>query len=105
MTNRETILQELAEFSRRLGDPVRDYAILGEGNTSASVDDETFYVKGSGATLRDIGPEGFVRVRSAPVLAMLDEDKLTDDVIRDGMMAACADGGARRASVETLLRA
>ena len=59
MTTNETVLQQLVEFSRRLGDPVNDYAILGEGNSSASVDRESFYVKASGATLCGIGPEGF----------------------------------------------
>src|SRR5260370_877273 len=105
MTTQETILQQLVEFSRRLGDPVNDYAILGEGNTSAAADDETFYVKASGAPLHGIGPDGFVRVRSAPVMAMMDEARLTDEAIRDGMMTACADGGSRRPSVETLFHA
>lgn len=105
MTTSKPILQQLVEFSRRLGEPANDYAILGEGNTSATVDDETFFVKASGATLHGIGPEGFVHVRSAPVLEMLDEAQLTDDAIRDGMMAACVDCTARRPSVETLFHA
>src|SRR5438876_4650330 len=105
MTTRDSVLQQLVEFSRRLGDPVNDYAILGEGNTSARVDAETFYVKASGATLHGIGPEGFVRVRRAPVMAMLDQEQLSDDAIRDGMMAACVDPNARSPSVETLFHA
>jgi rhamnose utilization protein RhaD (predicted bifunctional aldolase and dehydrogenase) len=105
MTTRDTILQQLVQLSQRLGDPVNDYAILGEGNTSAAVDDESFYVKASGAMLRAIGPDGFVRVRRAPVMAMLDEERLTDEAIRDGMMAACLDGATRRPSVETLFHA
>jgi len=105
MTTSEAVLQQLVELSRRLGDPVNDYAILGEGNSSASVDAESFYVKASGATLCGIGPEGFVHVRTAPVLAMLEEQQLTDDAIRDGMMAACVDPTGRRPSVETLFHA
>jgi rhamnose utilization protein RhaD (predicted bifunctional aldolase and dehydrogenase) len=105
MTGNETVLQQLVEFSRRLGDPINDYAILGEGNSSAAVDTESFYVKASGATLHGIGPEGFVHVRRAPVLGMLDEERLSDDAIRDGMMAACFDPSGRRPSVETLFHA
>ena len=44
MTTRDTILQQLIQLSQRLGDPANDYAILGEGNSSAAVDDESFYV-------------------------------------------------------------
>jgi len=105
MSSIDPILQQLVDFSRRLGEPANDYAILGEGNTSASVDNESFYVKASGATLHGIGPEGFVRVRCAPVMAMLDQEQLSDDAIRDGMMAACVDASARRPSVETLFHA
>src|SRR5437867_5700008 len=105
MTTRDTILQQLVQLSRRLGDPINDYAILGEGNTSAAVDDESFYVKASGAMLRDIGPDGFVRVRRQPLNSMLDEERLTDEAIRDGMMAACLDGATHRPSVETLFHA
>src|SRR3954447_21449745 len=105
MTTSEAVLQQLVELSRRLGDPVNDYAILGEGNSSASVGAESFYVKASGATLCGIRPEGFVHVRTAPVLAMLEEQQLTDDAIRDGMMAACVDPTGRRPSVETLFHA
>jgi rhamnose utilization protein RhaD (predicted bifunctional aldolase and dehydrogenase) len=105
MADPESVLQQLVEFTRRLGDPVNDYAILGEGNTSAVVDEESFFVKASGATLNGIGPDGFVQVRRAPILAMLDAKRLTDDEVRDGMLAACAPGATRRPSVETLFHA
>ena len=39
---------DLIEYSRAIGDPARDYVILGEGNTSLSVGDGTFWVKASG---------------------------------------------------------
>ena len=38
-------LNTLVACSRRLGDPALDYVILGEGNTSARIDAETFWVK------------------------------------------------------------
>jgi rhamnose utilization protein RhaD (predicted bifunctional aldolase and dehydrogenase) len=105
MSNQHPILEQLVALTRRLGEPAKDYAILGEGNTSAAADEESFYVKASGATLDGIRPEGFVHVRRAPVMAMLDADQLTDDEVRVGLMAACVEMGARRPSVETLFHA
>lgn len=105
MTSQNTVLDQLVGLTRRLGEPANDYAILGEGNTSAGVDEETFFVKASGATLHGIGPDGFVHVRRAPVMAMLDAERLTDDAVRDRLMAACVEEGAPRPSVETLFHA
>ena len=44
-------MRELVEMSRYLGDPGKGYAILGEGNTSARIDGDSFYVKASGTTM------------------------------------------------------
>ncbi len=105
MTTQDTILEQLVALTRHLGEPANDYAILGEGNSSAAVDGDTFYVKASGATLHGIDPDGFVHVRRAPVMAMLDAERLTDDAVGKALMAACVDEGARRPSVETLFHA
>jgi rhamnose utilization protein RhaD (predicted bifunctional aldolase and dehydrogenase) len=106
MASSTEILAELVAMSRRLGDPARDYAILGEGNTSAGVDEESFFVKASGACLDGISEDGFVRVRRAPVLAMLDAEQLSDEAVRDGMLEARVNRAlAARPSVETLFHA
>lgn len=105
MAEESAVLDELVAMSRRLGDESRDYVILGEGNTSARVDDETFLVKASGTELRTIDRDGFVRVRSAGVLKMLDEGDLTDEQIKDGLAAATITEGDLRPSVETVLHA
>ena len=42
------VLEQLVSLSNTLGQPEMDYAILGEGNTSARADEATFYVKCSG---------------------------------------------------------
>lgn len=99
-------LDELVAMSRRLGDPAMDYAILGEGNTSAAADSETFWIKASGLCLRDIDAGGFPRVRRDAVLALLDREEVGDDEIRDGMDAArTPDSSPLRPSVETLFHA
>jgi rhamnose utilization protein RhaD (predicted bifunctional aldolase and dehydrogenase) len=113
----EPILDQLVSMSRHLGDPALDCAILGEGNTSARADAETFWVKASGVEMRTIEPGGFVRVRFDRVLALLDDrhggtpsgppgQSLDDAGIKAGLEAAKADPAvAARPSVETVLHA
>lgn len=102
----DVILDQLAAMSRSLGDPALDYAILGEGNTSARIDSETFWVKASGAAMRTIGAAGFVRMRFDRVLDLLESEGLGDGEVRAGLEAARADVAAQaRPSVETVLHA
>ncbi len=102
-------LTQLVAMSNRLGKPVMDYVILGEGNTSARADDDTFWVKASGTSLRTIDAGGFVRVRFDGVLDLLragDLVRLGDDKVRAGLEAARVDPDAQaRPSVETVLHA
>jgi rhamnose utilization protein RhaD (predicted bifunctional aldolase and dehydrogenase) len=106
MSTKDDVLSQLVAMSRDLGDPANDYVILGEGNTSAKVDDETFFVKASGTTLRDIGPEGFVEVRFAAILDLLDKGDLSDLQVKEGLEVARADPRCpARPSVETFLHA
>jgi rhamnose utilization protein RhaD (predicted bifunctional aldolase and dehydrogenase) len=100
------ILEQLVGMSCRLGAPALDYAILGEGNTSARADAQTFWVKASGAELRAIDASGFVRVCFDRALALLEAGDLDDDDVRAGLEAAKADPSvAARPSVETVLHA
>lgn len=99
------ILSQLIQMSRALGDPAKDYVILGEGNTSARADGETFWVKASGASLAAITAPDFVRVCFAPLLAMLDEPQLGDEEIRQRLTAARTDTAAGYPSIETMLHA
>ena len=99
------ILNQLVTMSGKLGDPRNDYVILGEGNSSASVDDNSFWVKASGTSLNGIGEAGFVQVLFEPVLAMLD-DKLPDNAVKDALNAARVNTSSDvRPSVETTFHA
>jgi len=100
------ILAQLVTMTRNLGDPALDYAILGEGNTSARVDDETFWVKASGAEMRTIRASGFVRVRFDRVLDLLQAAELSDPEVQARLEAAKLDPAVKaRPSVETVLHA
>ena len=104
----DDILAQLVAMSHNLGDPTLDYVILGEGNTSARADADTFWVKASGTELRTIDRAGFVRVSFERVLAMLDAPDLSDEQIKQRLNEAKVDpalGDGIRPSVETVLHA
>jgi len=84
-------LKQLVKMSLHLGDPVNDYVILGEGNTSALNTDGTFWVKASGHQLPSIDESGFVRVSLERALAILKEDGLSDSEIKSRLMDARVD--------------
>jgi rhamnose utilization protein RhaD (predicted bifunctional aldolase and dehydrogenase) len=97
-------LLELVFMSNELGDPANDFAMLGEGNTSARADAATFWVKGSGAQLRQARPDSFVRVRAATVLEALDGPPLDDAALKRLLESATVEG-QRPPSIETFLHA
>jgi len=102
----DDVLNQLITMSRNLGNPVHDYVILGEGNSSAQQDAGTFWVKASGTQLRTIEAEGFVQVNFKRVLEMLDGPDLSDDEIKQALTEAKVDpSAAGHPSVETVLHA
>jgi rhamnose utilization protein RhaD (predicted bifunctional aldolase and dehydrogenase) len=102
----DEILAQLVTLSRHLGHPGLDYVILGEGNTSARIDADTFWVKASGVELRAIEKSGFVQVRFDRALSLLEPAGLSDAQVEAGLEAARADPEARaRPSVETAVHA
>jgi len=106
MTPKQQILHQLVAMSLALGDPAKGYVILGEGNTSARVDQETFFVKASGTRLKCSDERNFVEVRFEEVLALLGKDDLSDEQIRAGLEAAKVNRDCPlRPSVETTLHA
>lgn len=68
------LISELWTLTRTLGEPARDCVIIGEGNTSVRVDDDTFVIKASGQQMETIDRAGLVAVRMSPILALLDAD-------------------------------
>jgi rhamnose utilization protein RhaD (predicted bifunctional aldolase and dehydrogenase) len=100
------VLSELIALTRYLGEPSREYVILGEGNTSARVDAETYWVKASGSSMLNIEADGLVLTRFAPVLAMLEAGDLSDDEIKVNLVRAKVDPDAPgHPSIEALMHA
>jgi rhamnose utilization protein RhaD (predicted bifunctional aldolase and dehydrogenase) len=111
MTNND-ILSQLVAMSNHLGDPALDYAILGEGNTSARADAKTFWVKASGTNLGTIDATGFVRMSFERTFDLFERDADGsvvaggDGAIKGGLIRAKVDpDDPRRPSVETVLHA
>jgi rhamnose utilization protein RhaD (predicted bifunctional aldolase and dehydrogenase) len=101
-----SVLTDLVLLARALGNPPEGLAILAEGNVSASNGTDRFWVKASGASMTDIGPEGFVEVRSAPVRDALDSRDFDDAAIRTLLASARVDPTASAMpSVETFMHA
>lgn len=104
--NRDDVLAQLIAMSNHLGDPAYDYVILGEGNTSARIDAETFWVKASGTHLNGIDRSGFVQVRFKRLFELFASDDISDEAVKRGLEEAKVDPtNPLRPSVETVLHA
>ncbi|HEY3298983.1 MAG TPA: class II aldolase/adducin family protein [Armatimonadota bacterium] len=89
-----------------LGDESRQLAIFGEGNTSAKISDESFFVKASGCELGSLTESQVVEVRSAGIVEMLREGEYSGLDMQAGLRRAMAvRSGKLLPSVETLLHA
>jgi rhamnose utilization protein RhaD (predicted bifunctional aldolase and dehydrogenase) len=101
-----TIQKELVEFGRKLGDPEKDFVILGEGNISGKDNDTTFWVKASGSSLSSLQDEDLVEIYFEKVIALLDKDELSDKKVKEGLLAAKTNPSVKVVpSVETFLHA
>jgi len=99
------ILEALVALSRELGAEHRGLAILGEGNVSAKLNDDTFLVKASGSSLGTLTDADVTECRSAPLLKMLDRNDLDDKEVDDELLASRMNDSAKKPSVEALFHA
>jgi rhamnose utilization protein RhaD (predicted bifunctional aldolase and dehydrogenase) len=97
-------LDAIVALSRALGDPARELAILGEGNTSLRTGAATMLVKASGASLGAVTSADFVALETAPLIALLDDPSADDAAVAEAFAVAEARTG-RRPSVEAMLHA
>ena len=81
-------LTELLDLSHQLGREERALAILGEGNTSRKLSEQSFIVKASGSNLATLAPENVTECRFADLAALLEKSKLTDTQVDDSLLAA-----------------
>jgi rhamnose utilization protein RhaD (predicted bifunctional aldolase and dehydrogenase) len=74
-------------MTNTLGQPQRQYVIIGEGNTSCRVDDETFWIKASGQQMETLGESGFVRARFDRTLELLAQPPQTQTEQKERILA------------------
>lgn len=100
-----TMIDEIISLSRELGREDRKLAILGEGNTSARVDERTFWVKASGSSLSNLSSADVTLCRFEPLLALLEQEDASDESILSVLQASQVDPKARRPSTEAVFHA
>lgn len=99
------IQEKLIRLSREIGREERRLAILGEGNTSATLDDGTFLVKASGSSLSTMEAGDLTRVRMDVAMAALDDSTLGDSGVRTVLESSRVEPSSKLPSVETFLHA
>jgi rhamnose utilization protein RhaD (predicted bifunctional aldolase and dehydrogenase) len=98
-------LPDLLTLSHEIGREDRGLAILGEGNTSARLSEETFAVKASGTCLGTLTAEDTVECSFSALLPLLEKESLTDKEIDDALLAARVNPKAKKPSVEAVFHA
>lgn len=98
-------VQSLLELSHHLGGERLRMAILGEGNTSVRVDEETFAVKASGSNLASLTSADVTHCAFNRLLHLLDKSSATDVEVDQALLAARLDPAAKKPSIEALFHA
>lgn len=104
-TRSDDVRAQLLQLSRELGVEARRLAILGEGNTSARIGDETFWVKASGSQLSNLDESGVVECRFAPLLDLIANDNVDDERVERELLACRVDENGKKPSVEAMFHA
>ncbi|MEO7932105.1 MAG: class II aldolase/adducin family protein [Chthoniobacterales bacterium] len=87
-------------LSHAVGLDSRGLAILGEGNTSGKISDDSFWVKASGTNLATLSDAGLVECSTSRILQLLEETTLSDEQIEERLLDCRVDATAKKPSVE-----
>jgi rhamnose utilization protein RhaD (predicted bifunctional aldolase and dehydrogenase) len=95
----------LLRLSHELGREDFQMAILGEGNTSARLNDDRFLVKASGSNLSKLRKQDIVECKSDVLLSLLDKNTPTDEEIESALYRSRVDPKSKKPSVEAMFHA
>jgi rhamnose utilization protein RhaD (predicted bifunctional aldolase and dehydrogenase) len=98
-------LTALLKLSHDLGREDRDLAMLGEGNTSCRLDEDTFLVKASGSSLANLLENELVACRFSALLPLLTAGAMSDPEVEKALLDSRVDLSAPKPSVEALFHA
>ena len=101
----ENAVERLLALSHELGREERKLAILGEGNTSARVGPDSFWVKASGSNLARLSELGVTQCRFAELLPLLDQRSINDAAVDEALLRSREDSAAKKPSVEAIFHA
>lgn len=99
------ILEKLVALSHEFGREDRNWAILGEGNTSTLASEDSYYVKASGSCLGTAKREDFTEVKLGLALEYINRTSLTDEEILAALESIKVDNKSKLPSVETFVHA
>lgn len=105
MSDSTSNLPALLEMSHDLGEEARGLAMFGEGNTSATADAASFWVKASGTRLATLSDQDLVQCRYDALLPLFGQRNLSDDEINQTLMDSRCGGPDKKPSVEALFHA
>ena len=74
MTTHSESIASLLELAHKLGKDDLRMSILGEGNVSMRMSDETFFVKASGSNLETLDESGIAECRFDKLLPIMESD-------------------------------
>jgi len=95
-------LSELLNLSHGLGREERKLAILGEGNTSTRISDQTFVVKASGSNLATLSESGVSECAFEKILPLLAAGEMSDLAVDEALFDARVSSSAKKPSVEAI---
>lgn len=98
-------LQDLLTLSHQLGREERKLAILGEGNTSANLSEETLIVKASGSNLATLGEKDVTECFFDSLISLLYAEAMSDEDIDKALLDSRVSEDARKPSVEAMFHA
>ena len=98
-------IKALLELSREIGREDRQFAILGEGNTSVRLDNEQFAVKASGCSLANLTEADVTVCDTVKVLAILDRRQSNDDGLDEQLLESRVGGAGKKPSIESMFHA
>ena len=101
----EAPLQDLLELSHQLGREDRKLAILGEGNTSASLSVESMLVKASGSSLVNLTEDDVTECFFDDLIKLLHADMMSDEEVDEALHASRLLKEAKKPSVEAVFHA
>jgi rhamnose utilization protein RhaD (predicted bifunctional aldolase and dehydrogenase) len=96
---------DLLKLSHDLGREDRDLAMLGEGNASCRLDEETFLVKASGSSLAHLQESQLVVCRFSALLPLLGAGPMTDAEVEKALLDSRLDPTQPKPSVEAVFHA